>query len=96
MCVRPVFKGKSRRASLRSQCLKNKLKERRKGEQHTGSSGEHIPGRGNSKCNGPVVGACLARAKNSEEVSVAGAEWAGRRSGQKTTKLRVGSGSRAE
>lgn len=96
MCVRPVFKGKSRRASLRSQCLKNKLKERRKGEQHTGSSKERIPGRGNSKCNGPAVGACLARAKNSEEVSVAGAEWAGRRSGQKTTKLRVGSGSRAE
>ena len=95
MCA-SVFKGKSRRASLRSQCLKNKLKERRKGEQHTGSSGECIPGRGNSKCNGPAVGACLARAKNSEEVSVAGAEWAGRRTGQKTTKLRVGSGSRAE
>lgn len=34
-----IFKGKSRKASLRSQCLKNKLKKRRKGEQHTGSGG---------------------------------------------------------
>ena len=32
-----VFKGKSRKASLSSQCLKNKLKGRRKGEQHSGS-----------------------------------------------------------
>ena len=55
MCA-SVFKGKSRRASLRSQCLKKKLKERRKGEQHTGGSGESIPGRGNSKCEGPAVG----------------------------------------
>ena len=35
-CV-SVFKGKSRKASLSSQCLKNKLKGRRKGEQHSGS-----------------------------------------------------------
>ena len=44
-----------------------------------------MPGGGNSKCKGPVVTACLVRAENSGEVTVAGAEWAGRRSEQKAS-----------
>ena len=66
-------------------CLKNNLKERRKGGKHTDIWGKSIPGGGNSMCKGPEVGACLVHAKNSEEVSVAEMEWAGRRSEEKTS-----------
>lgn len=59
--------------------MKNNLKERSKEGSHTDMGGKSTLGRGNSKCKGPEVGTYLAHAKNCEEISVAGTQWAGRR-----------------
>lgn len=42
--------------------------------------GKSIPGRGNSKCKDPEVGACLAYMKKNKECSMVGAE--GKRGGK--------------
>lgn len=96
VCV-SVFKGKSRKASLRSQCLKNKLKGRRKGEQHTGGRCGGRAFQAEGTASGKVLrwepAWCVQRtARRSVWPERSGQEGDQGRRRQAITKLSVGSG----